>query len=219
MGGPIVVGPQWSPDGRRIAFFATTGTAGIYVTYVADAEDGRLSRVTRTEGELEALPAWSWDGRSLYLTSGRSGSLQIWKKPLDGEEPVQLTKGGGAEASESPDGRIIYYTKVAEIGPGLWSVPTGGGDEQRILESVRFGYWAVVRRGIYFIDFDVPSDARRPVRFFNFQSRQVTQVGTVENTVSWSNTPGFAISPDGRWLLYTSLESTDADLMLVDNFR
>ena len=219
MGGPIVIGPQWSPDGRRIAFFATTGPAGTYVTHVADADDGRSSRVTRTEGELEALPAWSWDGRSLYLTSGRSGSLQIWKMRLDGEEPVQLTKGGGAEASESPDGRVIYYTKVAEIGPGLWSVPTDGGDEQRVLESVRFGYWAVVRGGIYFIDFDAPNDSRRPVRFFNFQSRQVTQVGTVETTVSWSNTPGFAISPDGRWLLYTSLESTDADLMLVDNFR
>jgi hypothetical protein len=44
-------------------------------------------------------------------------------------------------------------------------------------------------------------------------------VGTVESTVSWTNTPGFAISPDRRWLLYTSLESSDADLMLVDNFR
>jgi hypothetical protein len=44
-------------------------------------------------------------------------------------------------------------------------------------------------------------------------------VGTIESTASWSNTPGFAISPEGRWLLYTSLESTDADLMLVDNFR
>jgi hypothetical protein len=38
-------------------------------------------------------------------------------------------------------------------------------------------------------------------------------------TVAWSNAPGFAISPDGRWLLYTSLESSDADLMFVDNFR
>jgi len=47
----------------------------------------------------------------------------------------------------------------------------------------------------------------------------VAQVGTVENTVSWTNTPGFAISADSRWLLYTSLESTDADLMLVDNFH
>jgi hypothetical protein len=52
-----------------------------------------------------------------------------------------------------------------------------------------------------------------------FRSRQVAQVGTVENTVSWTNTPGFAISPDSRWLLYTSLESSDADLMLVDDFR
>jgi hypothetical protein len=52
-----------------------------------------------------------------------------------------------------------------------------------------------------------------------FQSRQVTQVGTVENTVWWTNTPGFAVSPDSRWLLYSSLESSDADLMLVDNFR
>ncbi len=219
MRGPIVVGPQWSPDGDRIAFFATTGAAGRYVAYVTGAEDGRTSRLTRTEGELEALPAWSRDGRWVYLASGRSGSLQIWSVPLDSGEPVQITRGGGAEASESPDGRIVYYTKVPEIGPGLWSVPVGGGDEVRVLDSVRFGYWAVARNGIYFIDFDVPSDAARPVRFFNFESRQLRQVGTVENTVAWSNTPGFAISPDGRWLLYSSLERSDADLMLLDNFR
>jgi Tol biopolymer transport system component len=219
MNGPIVIGPRWSPDARRIAFFATTGPAGGYQTYVTSAEDGRPSRLTRTEGELEALPAWSGDGRSLYLTSGRSGSLQIWKVPVDGGTPLQLTRGGGAEATESPDGRIVYYTKVSEIGPGLWSVPAEGGAEVRVLESVRFGYWAVASNGIYFIDFNVPDDVPRPVRFFDFQSRQVTQVGTVEHTVSWRNTPGFAISPDRRWLLYVSLESSDADLMLVDYFR
>jgi hypothetical protein len=138
--------------------------------------------------------------------------------PLDGGEPVQLTRRG-AEALESPDGRIVYYTKVAEIGPGRWSVPVGGGEEERVLESVRFGYWTIARSGIYFIDFDVPRDAARPLKFFDFQSRRVNQLGTVESTVNWTYTPGFAISPDGHWVLYTSLESTDADLMLVDNFR
>jgi Tol biopolymer transport system component len=219
MGGPIVVGPQWSPDGRRIAFFATTGPGGIYAVYVTSAEGGQPSRLTRSDGVLEALPVWSRDGRRIYLTSGRSGSLQIWKMPAAGGDPVQLTRGGGAEAFESPDGRTIYYTRVPEMGPGLWSVPSDGGEEVRVLASVRFGYWAVARHGIYFIDFDVPRDAPRPLRFFDFQSRRVTQVGTVENTVSWPNTPGFAISPDGRWLLYSSLESTEADLMLVDDFR
>ena len=98
-------------------------------------------------------------------------------------------------------------------------MPAGGGDERLVLDSVRFGYWAVARQGIYFIDFDVPGDSPRPVRFLDFQSRQVTRVGTVENTVSWTNTPGCAISPDSRWLLYTSVERIEADLMLVDNLR
>jgi Tol biopolymer transport system component len=219
MAGPIVVGPRWSPDGRRIAFFATTGPAGRYVTYVAGAEDGRSSPLARGETELQALPAWSRDGRSLYLTSARSGSLQIWKMELDGGQPAQLTRGGGAESAESPDGRILYYTKVPEEGAGLWSVPIEGGTEVRVLEPVRFGYWAVARKGIYFVDFDVPVDAPRPVRFFNFETRAVVEVGTVENSVSSINTPGFTVSPDGRWLLYTSLDSRDADLMLIDRFR
>jgi Tol biopolymer transport system component len=219
LGGPIVVGPQWSPDGRRIAFFATTGAAGTYVTYLMTADGGQPARLGSADRELQALPAWSRDGRSLYVASSRSGSLQIWKVPIAGGRPTQLTQHGGAEAAESPDGRVIYYTKVPEVGPGLWSVPADGGPESPVLDAVRFGYWTVARTGIYFIDFDGSADAPRPVRFFDFQSRTVRQVGTVEHTVSWSNTPGFAVSPDGRWLLYSSLESADADLMLVDGFR
>jgi tricorn protease-like protein len=37
-----------------------------------------------------------------------------------------------------------------------------------------------------------------------------------------SNRPamlGLAISPDGRWLLYSQLDAFDADLILVENFR
>jgi Tol biopolymer transport system component len=183
------------------------------------AQGGQPSRLTRSESELEALPVWSRDGKFLYVTSGRSGSLQIWKKPLDGGPSIQLTRNGGAEAAESPDGQTLYYSKVPEMGPGLWAMPVNGGEEVRILGSPRFGYWAMSRAGIYFVDFDVANDSPRPVKFFSFQSRQIIQVGTVEKTVSWTNTPGVAISPDGRWLLYSSLESTDADLMLVDNFR
>ena len=219
LAGPIVVGPQWSPDGGQIAFFAATGPGGRYEIYVMSAQGGRPARLTQNESELEALPSWARDGKSLYVTSSRSGSLQIWKKPLDGGPSTQLTRSGGAEALESPDGQNLYYTKVPEMGAGLWTIPARGGEELRLLESPRFGYWAMSKSGIYFVDFDVVSDAARPVRFFNFDSRQVTQVGALEKTVSWTNTPGFAISSDGRWLLYTSLESTDADLMLIENFR
>jgi Tol biopolymer transport system component len=218
MAGPPLIGPQWSPDGRRIAYFAAAGLAGKYVVYVIDANGGPPSRLTQ-EGNLEALPAWSPDGRFLYVTAGRSGSLQILKVPVDGGPPVQVTRRGGAEAAVSPDGRTIYYAKVPEMGTGLWTVPADGGDEVQLLASARFGYWALARRGIYFVDFDETPDGPRPVKFYDLGSHRITQIGTLEETVAWTTTPGFAISPDGRWLLYTNLESTEADLMLVDPFR
>ena len=30
---------------------------------------------------------------------------------------------------------------------------------------------------------------------------------------------GFAVSPDGKWLLYSRIDETASDLMLVENFR
>ena len=176
-------------------------------------------RLSRDNQALEAIPSWSRDGRSIYFVSGRSGSLQIWKMPMDGGPPAQVTKTGGADAWEAPDGRSLYYTKVPEAGAGLWNTPADGGEEIPVLRSPRFGYWALVGRGIYFIDFDVAKDAPRPVKFFAFRDRHVMDIGTIEKSVDWKNNPGFAVSPDGRWLLYSSLESIDGDLMLVDNFR
>jgi Tol biopolymer transport system component len=220
MGGPKVIGPRWSPDGKRLAFYATTGNAGTYSAYVIGAEGGSPSRLSRDDKELEALPNWSHDGHWIYCASGRSGTLEIWKTPVDGGgEPVQITKGGGADASESPDGRFVYYAKVPEMGLGLWRVPVGGGEEVRVLDSVSFGYWAVAPQGIYFIDFSVANQARWPVKFMAFRDRAVTEIGTVEASVSRTNNPGFAVSPDGRWLLYSSLERTEADLMLIANFH
>ena len=81
------------------------------------------------------------------------------------------------------------------LAPDSRTYTVDGGEEERVLESVRFGYWAVARSGIYFIDFDVPSEAARPVRFFDFQSRRVKQVGTVENTVSLDQYARFRNQP------------------------
>jgi eukaryotic-like serine/threonine-protein kinase len=218
MEGPIVLAPQWSPDGRRMAFFAT-GASGNYLAYTIGAEGGPPSRLRHDDRGFEALPVWSRDGRWIYLASGRSGSLQIWKMPAGGGELVQVTRGGGAEAAESMDGRFLYYTKVSEVGPGLWRVPTEGGSEVCVLERVRFGYWKVASDGIYYLDFDTAPLIGPALQFFEFSTGRVSAIGTLEKSVHWANNPGFDVSPDEGSLLYTSLESTEADLMLIDHFQ
>jgi hypothetical protein len=30
---------------------------------------------------------------------------------------------------------------------------------------------------------------------------------------------GFCVSPDGKWLVYTQVDNTPADIMLVENFH
>ncbi len=213
------INPRWSPDGVHIAFFANTGVSGKYQNYVMNAAGGSPWRLSQDENQPDFRPSWSRDGQWIYFGSGRSGTVQIWKVPAGGGEPVQLTKGGGGEALESPYGTLVYYTKVPEAGPGLWSIPASGGEEVSVLGSPRFGFWAVARKGIYFIDFNVAQDAAKPVKFFNFENRRVMQIGTVEKDVAWDIGTGFSISPDGRWLLYVSPQSVQADLMLVDNLR
>jgi hypothetical protein len=87
------------------------------------------------------------------------------------------------------------------------------------LDSVYFGYWAVARNGIYFTDFGVTPDQSKPVKFFNYRNHRVIQIGVVEKNVAANNFTGFSVSPDSRCLLYTAVESIEADLMLLEHLR
>ena len=137
--------------------------------------------------------------------------------PARGGNPVQVTKGGGGDAWESLDGRLLYYTKVPEEGPGLWSVPVDGGEEHKVLGGPWFKGWALTQKGIFFGDWAAEGDGSKPVKFFTFKTLPIT-IGSVEKTDT-GYFPSLTVSPDGRWLLYTSRERVDADLMLVDSFQ
>ena len=72
--------------------------------------------------------------------------------PVDGGEavPVLGVRGGGPV--ESPDGKFLYYEKGGPDEFGIWRVPTSGGTESQVIDSIHpEGGWVVVAEGIYFI--------------------------------------------------------------------
>ncbi len=209
--------PRWSPDGLRIAF-DSQGPDGVSL-FVVDAQGGACSPLT--QGGRDIRPSWSRDGRWIYFGSNRSGTSQIWKSAPDGKDVQQVTREGGFEAFESPNGKTLFFTRGGFYTPGLWSMPVEGGREAALplLSSVYPGHWAVADRGIYFIDFyDGPPEKPAPVKLFVFQSRQVSKVGAIEK-IKASGRNSFTVTRDGRWMAWRQTDRFESNLMLIENFR
>jgi hypothetical protein len=129
---------------------------------------------------------------------------------------MQVTKQGGFFALESPDRQFVYYAKHFDANPALWRVPVDGGEEAPVhdlLKPANWGQWAVVDEGVYFVSATEPSSP--VIEFFDFATSQVRSIATLEKpTIA-----GLAVSPDGRWILYTQIDRRENDIMLVENFR
>lgn len=90
-------GPDWSPDGRSIAYEQQNGDFQIWTIDIATRNMRALSSVAENED-----PTWAPDSRHLALTSTRSGVRTIWILDTRTRHWRQLTTGpGGRLASWS----------------------------------------------------------------------------------------------------------------------
>ncbi len=215
---PMAGSPRWSPDGRQIAF--DSRVAGHTDIYVISAEGGKPRRLT-TGPSHDALPSWSRDGAWIYFCSDcNSSNQQIWKIPAAGGQAVQVTRNGGFDNVESPDGRqYLYFTKGYRV-PGIWRMPVAGGEETLVLNHHSAGqwrYWAVKEQGIYFATAETPEHPL--LEFFSFATGKVTPLATLEKKISYFGFAGLDVSPDGRWLIWQQLDQEGSDIMLMENFR
>ena len=205
--------PRWSPNGRLLAFAHTyEGNGDIYTM----TPEGSLVRRLTMEPSREDTPSWSRDGRWLYFSSNRSGTFEIWKLAID--EPahvLQVTHGGGTNPLESADGKHLFYKKGRATDLEIWSTPVNGRGESRVLGPIHgapAGAWVPDLHGIYFIE-----PAWR-IAYFRFATGATTPVVPLPQDAVVA-TPGLALSPDGRWLLYGQRDRSVSDIMLVENFR
>ena len=218
--------PQYSPDGKKIAFVVRedkleTGTSKSDI-YLMNA-DGSGTRALTTGRANDTHPRWSPDGKSLLFLSTRSEGAQAWVLPLDGGEPKQLTGffGGIAQPEWLPDGSGIVFTGDvypecgADSGCNKKTEETWGGGplHAHMTDGLLYRHWTswkdgkrthtFVYRGAESIYTDLtPGDFDSP-------------------SFSLGGEAGFAVSPDGKEICFVSqrdgreAETTNKDLWVV----
>jgi serine/threonine protein kinase/Tol biopolymer transport system component len=202
--------PRWSPDSRQLVFDSNAGGYHLYVV----AADGGQPRALTTGSSRNFTGWWSPDGKWIYFTSDRGGQLDIWRMRTDGSAPEVVTHGRAEAPSISPDGQWLYFTKEEGV-QGLWRMPIGGGPETLVVEALfRYNY-AVTNRGVYYAATPSPKDQTSTVRFRDLASGRTSDIAPIDRRVDL----GLAVSPDGRYLLFTKIDYLGADLMLVEKFR
>ena len=181
--------PVVSPDGKRFAFISDR--SGSINLWVANIDGTGLRQLSHDmQAMIDSSPAWSPDGRSVYVSRTHYALLafELFRYDADGAGagvPVIKAQPGGKEgfddrinalgAVASPDGRYLYFaTKVGTT----WS-------------EKPFPHWSIVRH-------DLATGKDEPLI--------ASQGGAMRP----------ALSHDGRFLAYASRQGEQTGLRLRD---
>ena len=216
-------------SGRRIAYAVFAERSNVWsVPVPAHPPVGLADAVPVTSGNqiVESFD-FSPDGRWLAYDSDRSGIAQIYRVPLSGGEPEQLTTDSSAHfwPRWTPDGREISYHAfreggrrlfiMAADGSGQTPIPAGNGDD-------RGAEWSRDGGGLYYLhNYDAP-DAQ--VRFIG---REASGAWRKPETLLRTDALPIMPSPDGRrlafstdkGLLVTGLRADSARVLFPVNYR
>ncbi|MBD3225376.1 MAG: prolyl oligopeptidase family serine peptidase [Caldithrix sp.] len=215
--------PKISPDGKRIAFVATSyslekGQSNADI-YIMDKAGNNLRKMTNDPSN-DYHPRWSSDGRYLFFISSRNNGTQAWHIPVFGGEAEQITNVSTGVANLHRLGeqnKIVFSSSVypecgaddecnETISKGMQQGPV----QAHMADNLLFRHWSAYRDG-----------QRNHILLYNMQADTIVDLtpGSFDAPSLWGT---LDVSPDGRFICYESKKvenpetSTNNDLFLLD---
>lgn len=214
--GGLTSRPNWSPDGRQIAFSAFA--SGGYQVFVADSDGGNPRQLTNTTAtDWEAW--WSPDGERLAFASTRSGESEIYTMFADGSDQRMIGDQAGflCYPAWSPDGTRLIFTSGSDIVTvdlndpiGTRSVISSGRDPSFSPDGtlITFARWV----GEAFDVFVADADGSNEVRLTTHPAPDWNPVFSPDGAKI-----AFASYRDANWEIYTvRVDGTDLQ-RITDN--
>jgi Tol biopolymer transport system component len=215
--------PAWSPSGTHLA--VDSGSETVREIWTIDLASGARTQVTRL-GSIATFPSWSPDGSRLSFYAYKSGVLDLWSVGADGSDPRQLTRGLASEQQQqctfachvapfSPDGSRLAYSTTGRS--EVWTMrASDGGDVQRVSPEAdvggsHFPIYLADGRLLYVTEHITPGQAWTDI--WAVQPGSTAPRQPVMQDVQAQGP--FAISADGKWLLFFSPRGGNFDIYRV----
>ncbi|HEY6384884.1 MAG TPA: winged helix-turn-helix domain-containing protein [Candidatus Acidoferrum sp.] len=116
--------PAFSPDGKSVAFFRSSGPGLVEDVYTVPVTGGEAKRLTFDNRQGGSRFAWTPDGREVIFVSGRAGLWTLWRVPTSGGSPQRLEGVGSSAWSPAAalTGHRFAYTS-GSMRVSFWSLP------------------------------------------------------------------------------------------------
>ncbi len=125
-------GLLWTRDGR-IVFTSEQGQA---VELWISKPDGSEARSLTPGAHIALQPALTPDGKTMFYTGDKAGSINLWRINVDGGEPQRVTTGDfEIQPQVTPDGRWLLYSTFKGTKLVSMRMPVAGGPAEQIAQA------------------------------------------------------------------------------------
>jgi tricorn protease len=218
-----------APDGNSFAFTARGISNGQWWrkgrSHIDESEiwlkKGENYEQITPRGAKQLWTMWSADGTAIYYVSDRSGTQNIWSKPIAGKEKqlTNFTNGRVLWAKISYDGKQIVFERDFKI----WSLNTDGGNAKEVPITLRGLSAAPLNERINLSssirEFSLSPDGKKVAmvargEVFAASAKDGGDGQRLTNTAAAESFPAW--SPDSRKVVYASERSGKMQIFQYD---
>jgi len=131
--------PEFSPDGKRIAFLSDR--LGRMEVWTCNKDGSDLIQLTNLGGATSAgPPRWSPDGQRIAFDSsiGEHNAIFVMKAEGGLARPLTRDASDNVNPSWSRDGKWIYFTSTRSGQWQIWKMPSEGGEPLQLTKQGGF---------------------------------------------------------------------------------